>query len=71
MEIIELLECLGCGKVFDQWSMISHALRCKRNRFAAIAPTTYNKLRWFIYSPKHVLSLILQDIREKIYEKRS
>lgn len=66
MEPIELLECLGCGCVYDQWSMIPHAFRCKRNRFAAIMPTRMNRLKWFLNEPIHVLRLYIQDVKEKL-----
>ena len=70
MEVVELLSCLGCGRIYDQWSMIPHALRCKRNRFAEITPTWRNKLYWLLNNPRHVIALYIKDFRESFSEKR-
>lgn len=69
MEPIEILSCVVCSRVVDQWTMIPKCKRCGMNRFKQIAPTKWAIIQWFISEPKHVIKLLIQDLREK-YEAR-
>lgn len=69
MEPIDILACVTCGRVVDQWTMIPKCKRCGTNRFRLIKPTYWAVFKWFINEPKHVIQLILQDIKEKLYDK--
>lgn len=66
MEPIELLSCLGCQRIVDQWTMLRGCERCGGKLFRQVRPSSFLILCWFLNEPKHVLKLILRDIREKI-----
>jgi hypothetical protein len=70
MEPIELLSCVCCGRIVDQWTMIPECKRCKTNRFRAIQPTRFAIFRWFLNEPRHVFKLLWQDLKEKLHEAR-
>ena len=70
METIELLGCLGCQRIIDniifrnQWFCSS----CNGKYFKPVAPSKWTLIKWFIGNPKHVMKLLLLDIREKYSE---
>ncbi len=65
MEPVDILSCIGCGRIVDQWTMVPFCKRCGTNRFKLINPSAFTVLCWFLNEPKHVFKLILQDILEK------
>ncbi len=67
MEPIELLRCIACHKILDQWTMVDHAVHvCKVNRFVQVKPGLWHKLCWFLGEPKHVFGLLKKDFMEKL-----
>ncbi len=69
MENIDILSCIGCGRIVDQWMMLPKCEVCKGIRFRLVAPTKFNLLCWFINNPKHVIKLFIKDLKER-YEAR-
>lgn len=65
---IELLACLGCWRIIDNFAYPPLCTVCGSKRTKAVGPSKFNILRWFLSAPKHVMKLILQDIREKCHE---
>lgn len=68
--IIELFSCMGCGTILDQFTSIKGCPKCFTKFVKPVYPTKWVIFKWFLGHPKHVIKLILQDIREKYYEKR-
>ena len=71
MQVIELLSCMGCGRIIDHLNFKDRCPRCCSRFSKAIGPSFLILVRWFLTSPKHVFNLIIQDLREKLSEKRS
>lgn len=67
MEPILLMACMGCQRVVDQFNFPIHCPRCGGRFYKQIKPSRFNIFRWVITSPKHVLTLIFHDIREKYH----
>ncbi len=69
MQPVELMACMGCQKVYDQYKFPDRC-KCSGRYFKAIHPTTIVVLRWFVEQPKHAISLILKYFREKYGKSR-
>lgn len=69
--MIELLGCMGCWRVLDQYTFIARCKGCNSKFVKDIAPIFYNKFRWFLTNPRHVTKLYYQDFREKLRDKSS
>lgn len=67
MEIIELMSCTGCGRIIDQICMPKQC-KCGVRFFKAVGPDWIILFKWFINNPKHVVKLIIKDIKEKLHD---
>lgn len=65
MEKIELLSCLGCQRIVDQFTFPAQCPRCMGNFHKQVAPSKLIIFKWFITQPKHVIKLYIQDIKER------
>lgn len=63
--LIELMSCRGCQRVVDQFSFPIRCPRCGSGYFAAVNPSKWILVRWFLSNPKHVLRLVLKDLKER------
>lgn len=64
METIDILSCITCGRIADQWTMLPCCAVCRGIRFRLVAPTKFNLLCWFINNPRHVIKLFIKSLRE-------
>lgn len=71
MEPVELLSCMGCQRIVDQWTMLGRCKRCGGHFYKQVRPTWYIKLCWFLNEPKHVAKMYWQDFRERQNEAGS
>ena len=60
--VIQLLACIGCNRIVDQWTMCKGCEDCNGKLFKVVKPTPFRKVCWFANAPKHVLKLIWADI---------
>ena len=65
MELIELLSCMGCQRIVDQYTFPPQCPRCKSKFHKQVHPTKWLIFKWFITQPKHVSKLFIDDIRER------
>lgn len=65
MEPIEILSCLGCQRIHDNLTFQPRCPRCNTQYFKRVEPSKWILFKWFITQPKHVIKLLIQDIREK------
>lgn len=63
--IIELMACMGCQRIVDQFTFPASCPRCMSKFHKAVNPSKWVIFKWFLAHPKHVLKLIIEDIREK------
>lgn len=70
METIELLSCCGCQRIIDHTIFTSNCKRCHSKFFRTIGPSWWILVKWFVFNPKHVIKLLIQDIREKYHDKK-
>lgn len=68
MEPIELLSCIACSRIVDQWTMGPSCTLCGTNRYRKVNPSWFTILCWIWNHPKHVAKLVVQDIKEKCHE---
>lgn len=61
--IIELMACTGCQRIIDQFTFPARCPRCGGRFHKAVRPTYWTICRWFFTHPKHVINLVIQDIR--------
>ncbi len=62
---IELLKCISCWRVVDQYTTGSGCTGCFGKFFKQAGPSWFNVFRWFVSNPKHVLQLLWKDIRHE------
>jgi hypothetical protein len=62
---IELLKCMSCWRVVDQFTTGAGCEGCFGKFFKQAGPSKFNILRWFLSNPKHVLKLVITDLVEK------
>lgn len=70
MECIDILSCTACARTVDQWTMLPKCKRCGGKVFKLVQPTKWVLLCWFLNEPRHVVRLIIQDLREKWDEQK-
>ncbi len=65
---IELLKCMGCWRVVDQYTTGFGCTTCFGKFFKAAGPSWFNIFRWFLSNPKHAIKVIVLDLKGKDYE---
>ncbi len=65
---IELLKCMGCWRVVDQYTTFTGCSSCFTKFFKQVGPSTFNKMRWFLSNPKHAIKCVRLDLKGKDYE---
>ncbi len=70
MQVIELLACMGCTRIEDQFTYGPRCIHCNGRYHKAVSATKWTIARWFFTHPKHATKLFIRDLWER-YEKRS
>jgi len=71
MEPIELMACMGCQRVVDQYTFPANCPKCNSRFHKKIKPAKSIILKWVLTHPLHVTKLFIQDIREKYHAYKS